>query len=99
MSLKSIEEIQFLKGTLPKSGTDVTHHLVLNATAKDQDLTEMGRRYQSVQFNDVIFTTLDDSNQHGAIYNFAQRFEAPLHSFGLGSRVPEDFEWRHVNGF
>jgi flagellar biosynthesis protein FlhF len=92
MSLKSIEEIQFLKGTLPKSGADVTHHLVLNATAKDQDLTEMGRRYQSIQFNDVIFTTLDDSNQHGAIYNFAQRFEAPLHSFGLGSRVPEDFE-------
>lgn len=92
MSMKSIEEIQFLKATLPKSSSEVTHHLVLNATAKDQDLTEMGRRYQSVQFNDVIFTALDDSIQHGAIYNFAQRFETPLHSFGLGSRVPEDFE-------
>ncbi|RYZ79800.1 MAG: flagellar biosynthesis protein FlhF, partial [Proteobacteria bacterium] len=39
------------------------------------------------------FTGLDESNQHGTIYNFMRRFDIPLHSFGIGTRVPEDFEF------
>jgi len=91
-SLRSIEEIQSLKAILPLSDERATIHLVLSATAKDQDLTEMGRRYKSIHFKDVIFTGVDDSIQHGTIYNFIRRFDVPLHSFGIGPRVPEDFE-------
>jgi flagellar biosynthesis protein FlhF len=91
-SLKTIEEIQGLKAVLPPNSINSTVHLVLNATAKDQDLTEVGKRYKSVGFKDVIFTSLDDSIHHGSIYNFVRRFEVPLHSFGIGQRVPEDFE-------
>ncbi len=92
LGMKTIEEIQFLKGVMPKESEQVTRHLVLNATSKDQDLNEMGRRYQSAHFTDVIFTSLDNSVQHGPIYNFVQNFNIPLHSFGIGTRVPEDFE-------
>jgi flagellar biosynthesis protein FlhF len=91
-SLKTIEEIQGLKAVLPNSSEGSTIHLVLSATAKDQDLSEVGRRYKSVGFKDIIFTSLDDSAHHGSIYNFVRRFEIPLHSFGIGPRVPEDFE-------
>jgi flagellar biosynthesis protein FlhF len=90
--MKSIEEIQYLKSVLPKDAENVSRHLVLNATSKDQDLNEMGRRFQSAHFNDVIFTSLDNSVQHGQIYNFIHQFGVPLHSFGIGTRVPEDFE-------
>ena len=92
LGMKTMEEIQFLKGVLPKESEQVTRHLVLSATAKDQDLNEMGRRYQVAHFDDVIFTSLDNSVQHGAIYNFVHNFKIPLHSFGIGTRVPEDFE-------
>jgi len=35
---------------------------------------------------------LDESVQHGLIYNFQKKFGTPLHSFGIGPKVPEDFE-------
>jgi flagellar biosynthesis protein FlhF len=92
LGLKSIEEIQLLKSLIPPSSVNASVHLVLNCTSKDQDLTETGRRYKSVHFSDVIFTGLDDSVQQGGIYNFAHRFASPLHSFGIGPNVPEDFE-------
>lgn len=91
-SLKTIEEIQSLKALIPNQDQNTTIHLVLNATAKDQDLTEMGRRYKSIHFKDVIFSCVDDSIQQGTIYNFIRRFNIPIHSFGIGPRVPEDFE-------
>lgn len=92
VGLKSIEEIHFLKNVIPKNMDQTTIHLVLSATNKDQDLNEMGRRYKSISFQDVIFTGLDDSTLHGSLYNFSRKFEVPLHSFGIGNRVPEDFE-------
>lgn len=91
-SLKTIEEIKMMKSLMPKRNENVSCHLVLSSTQKDQDLTEIGRRYKSLQFNDVIFSCLDDSAQPGTVYNFIRRFDVPLHSFGVGSRVPEDFE-------
>ena len=45
-----------------------------------------------MKVNDVIFTKLDESVNHGLIYDFQRSFGVPLHSFGIGSRIPEDFE-------
>lgn len=92
LSLKNIEETSFLRNVLPPSDIPATLHLVLESTAKDSDITEIGKRYKSFNPADVIFTNLELSVQHGTIYNFMKRFEIPLHSFGLGTRVPEDFE-------
>jgi flagellar biosynthesis protein FlhF len=91
-SLKTIEEIQMMKSLLPKKTEQANYHLVLSSTQKDQDLAEIGRRYKSLHFSDVIFSCLDDSAQPGTVYNFVKRFDVPLHSFGVGTRVPEDFE-------
>ena len=91
-TLKSVEENSFLRNILPPQEFQAGVHLVLEATSKDQDITEIGKRYRGHGFDDVIFTNLDQSVQHGTIYNFMKRFETPLHSFGIGARVPEDFE-------
>lgn len=93
LSLKSAEEITMLKNLLPPSSLNAKTHLVLPATAKDQDAQDLGRRYSVLGYQDVIFTDLDESVQHGTIYNFMRRFDVPLHSFGIGPRVPEDFEF------
>ena len=92
MSLKTMEEISHLRNMLPTGRWQPQTHLVLSCLAKDSDLTEMGRRYKATGFDDVIFTGLDESTQHGSIFNFMKRFSVPLHSFGTGNHVPEDFE-------
>ncbi len=93
LSLKSADELSRLKTLLPPNNLQASTHLVLPATAKDQDAQELGRRYSVLGYKDVIFTGLDESAQHGTIYNFMRNFDTPLHSFGIGSRVPEDFEF------
>ncbi|MBK9323240.1 MAG: flagellar biosynthesis protein FlhF [Bdellovibrionaceae bacterium] len=93
LSLRNSEEGLNLKRLLPPANLKAKVHLVLSTLAKDQDVTELGRRYSVLNYNDVIFTGLDESVQHGTIYNFMRRFDVPLHSFGIGTRVPEDFEF------
>lgn len=92
MSLKNMEEISAIKSLLPQQQVGCQVHLVLSCVAKDSDLTEIGKRYRVADYSDVIFTCLDESIQHGNVYNFMTRFGKPVHSFGIGSRVPEDFE-------
>ncbi len=92
LSLKTMEEISFIRNLIPSEKFPSQVHLVLSCLAKDSDLTEIGKRYKVTGFQNVIFTGLDESSQHGTIYNFMRRFSTPLHSFGIGPRVPEDFE-------
>jgi flagellar biosynthesis protein FlhF len=93
LSLRNAEEGMNLKRLMPPATLKPRVHLVLSTLAKDQDVTELGRRYSVLDYQDVIFTGLDESVQHGTIYNFMRRFDIPLHSFGIGMRVPEDFEF------
>lgn len=89
---RKIDELQMLKQVLPPAKFSPRVHLVLSATAKDQDAIELGKRFASVGFDDVIFTALDESVQHGVLINFQEAVGKPFHSFGLGPRVPEDYE-------
>ena len=92
MSLKNVEEISTLRSLLPPEKAHADVHLVLPATAKNEELYQAGKRFRVCNFTDVIFTGLDEAIQHGSIYNFMKTFDVPLHSFGVGNRVPEDFE-------
>jgi flagellar biosynthesis protein FlhF len=92
LSMKTMEEISAVRNLIPPEKFQPQAHLVLSCLAKDADLTEMGKRYRAAEFKDVIFTALDESNQQGTVYNFMKRFQIPLHSFGVGTRVPEDYE-------
>lgn len=92
LGLKSVEELSWVKNLLPPKELEPALHLVLSCLTKDSDLTEIGKRYKVTDFKDVIFTNIDESIQHGSIYNFMTRFHVGIHSFGCGPKVPEDYE-------
>lgn len=92
LSLKNQDEIEALNRLLPPAIVNPRFHMVLNATFKDADVMETSRRYSILGVDDVIFTCLDESTQHGTIYNFTRRTQIPLHSFGVGPKVPDDLE-------
>lgn len=92
MQLREIDEIHHLKSLLPPDGYAPITHLCVSATRKDGDVDDLARRYKVAEPNDLIFTNLDQSVQHGIIYNMQRRTGLPLHSFGIGNRIPEDFE-------
>lgn len=89
---RSPDEMQELKRVLPPSSFNTTTHLVISATSKDQDAIELGKRFASIGFDDIIFTALDESLQHGVLLNFQNFIGKPFHSFGIGPKIPEDFE-------
>jgi flagellar biosynthesis protein FlhF len=86
------DEMYKLKEILPPGYMHPHIHLVISAVSKDQDAIELGKRFSTVGFDDVIFTALDESFQHGVMINFQAAIGKPFHSFGTGPRVPEDFE-------
>lgn len=91
LSLRDSEELSLLKSLLPMN-TQIESHLVLSAVAKNSDIEEACRRYDQVNFDSLIFNHLDEASNHGTIYNSMRHFEKPLHSFGVGPRLPEDVE-------
>ena len=92
LQLRDLEEIHLMKSLLPPSEAQACCHLTVSATTKDGDAFEIARRYKVAEFNDLIINNLDQSVQHGIIYNLQAKTGKPLHSFGIGSRIPEDFE-------
>lgn len=91
--LKRQEDMNILKNLIPTGRLDKKIHLVLSVTGKDLDLREYGRRYSLFNYNDVIFSGLDESLHHGSIFNFMRDFDIPLHSFSIGPKIPEDYEY------
>ena len=92
LALKTTSELDTLKQLLPPVEYGRRIHYTQSVLSRDDQAFEAARRYQSLGFHDVIITNLDESVQHGLIYNFQSEFGVPLHSFGVGSRIPEDFE-------
>jgi flagellar biosynthesis protein FlhF len=92
LQLRDLDEIHLLKSLLPPDGNAPIAHFCASATTKDGDAYEMARRYRVTDYNDLMFTNLDQSVQHGIIYNLQRKTGKPLHSFGIGPRIPEDYE-------
>lgn len=93
-SLREVDEIQRLRSLLPQtpSTSDLRVHLCLSATMKETDAMETLRRFRVANLTDLIFTGLDLCVQYGVIPTLQLKSGLPLHSFGVGSRIPEDFE-------
>ncbi len=92
-SLKEIDQIEKLRDVLPNETVPCERHLVLSAGIKEKDAFEITERYKVAKPTDVIFTKLDEAISHGLIYNFQRKYDLPLHSFGIGPKLPEDYEF------
>jgi len=74
-------------------GTRQVHSfLVLNATAKDEDLKQTIQHFRPLDPHSLIFTKLDETMSHGCIVNQLLRFPYGVSYLGTGQRVPEDIE-------
>lgn len=92
LNLRTQDELNYLKRMSPPVFKSMRIHLVLSAMSKDSDLLDCVKRYETFGFNDVIFTSLDEASMHGNIYNFVRKVATSLFGFGIGPKVPEDFE-------
>ncbi len=68
-------------------------HLVLSARNKYEDLQGVLNNFATLNVTDVIFNHLDETVQNGNVYSFNKISKLPLFAFGIGQRIPEDFEY------
>lgn len=81
---------------------EVSHFLVLSATAKDEDLRQVIQRFRPLGPESLIFTKIDETLTPGTILNPLLRFPYPLSYLGVGQRVPEDLvraTHKRISGF
>ena len=91
-SLKKMSEVDELQFLLPPELGGRAIHYVQSVFAKDEDAEAVLERYRQIPLTDLVFTHLDESRHHGLIYNLHRMSGLPLHSFGIGRDLPEDFE-------
>ena len=67
-------------------------HYVQSVLSREAEMDCAIGLFSRLGIDDIIFTRLDESVQHGIILNVQRKHELPLHSFGIGSDIPEDIE-------
>jgi flagellar biosynthesis protein FlhF len=85
-------EADYCQDILGSKDMNHRHHLVLSATYPRQMLQDLINRADMFACDDLIVTHLDECQHFGALFSLMQEMALPLHSFGLGTRMPDDFE-------
>jgi len=71
---------------------EVETHLVLSATTKPRDLSDIAQRFEPLKPGRLIFTKLDETSTYGPILSTLVRIKRPLSYLGTGQEVPQDLE-------
>jgi len=71
---------------------DVETHLVLSATTKPKDLSDIALRFEPLKPSRLVFTKLDETSTYGPILSTLVRVKRPLSYLGTGQEVPQDLE-------
>ena len=90
-SQRNDEHMDDLKLLISTLNPDETH-LVLSATTKDSDLSDMIARYKSIEVNRLLFTKLDETVRVGNIMNVVNECNIPVSYFTFGQSIPDDIE-------
>jgi flagellar biosynthesis protein FlhF len=85
---ETLGQLRALLDELP----EVETHLVLSATTKPRDLTEIAARFDPLKPTRLIFTKLDETSTYGPILGTLARVKRPLSYLGTGQEVPEALE-------
>jgi flagellar biosynthesis protein FlhF len=71
---------------------DITTHLVVPASAREQELYRMAEQASQLPSLRWFFTRLDDINSFGTIAEVGGHADIPLSYWSVGRRVPDDIE-------
>lgn len=66
--------------------------LVLSATTRSKDMTEIVNSYSDIPLTKLVFTKLDETSSFGAILNVIARTQKFLSYVTIGQNVPDDIE-------
>jgi len=67
-------------------------YLVISATTKHSDIKDLLRRFETLSYEGLIITKLDESRSHGLLLNAPHWSGQPLAYLGVGQEVPRDVE-------
>ena len=79
-------QLQILKNA------DVHISLVMSLTSRESVLRQVAETYQDVEYNDLIFTKLDESIEVGSVMNLTHACQKPVAFLTDGQQVPEDIK-------
>jgi flagellar biosynthesis protein FlhF len=67
-------------------------NLILNITANQENMIETADRFGIINYDNIIFTKLDEANNFGPIYNIIDYAGKPVFYVTKGQNVPQDLE-------
>ena len=85
---RHLEELRAFLAVHPQ----LENHLLLSATTKDRDLSQIIQRFSCVPIKSYIFTKLDETDEYAPLFNQLLRDRKPLSYLTNGQNVPEDIE-------
>lgn len=93
LSLANESERRYLDEIITSTGHATTNHLVLSTLTDPKLMEDYLNNYLDMKISDICFTGLDQVAKPGLIFNINHKYKIPLFGFGLGSKIPEDFEY------
>ncbi len=72
------------------SDLPVETNLVLSMTSSFEDIIDTTIKFNSTDYDNIIFTKLDDSKNYGSIYNVIEQVGKPVSYIANGQNVPRD---------
>ena len=82
-----LELSSFFKGI-----EDLEIHLVLSAATSTNENVAAVERFSAIPVSRLIFTKIDEINDHGVVVNVSSRSNKPVSYFTMGQNVPDDIE-------
>ena len=70
----------------------VEKHLVLAATSKANDASEILDHFDQLGIDKIILTKLDETSSLGAFVELAEKWHKPFSFFTNGQKVPDDYQ-------
>lgn len=86
------EHLYELRNFLAVADTKIIKMLVLSATSKLENLLNAIHRFESVGYENLILSKMDETNTFGSILDIATATNKPISYLSTGQNVPEDLE-------
>lgn len=90
-SSKNVMQISELRALIEKTKAD-NINLVISATTKNKDIKAIVDGYNTLSYDKIIVTKLDETSSYGSIYNISKRANKPIRFLTIGQNVPDDIK-------
>ena len=88
LEYKYVQDLQ----TIINFNEEVETYLVLSLTSKLTDMKKIANQFSHINFNQFIFTKLDETSSYGSILAMIEEFQKGIAFITNGQSVPEDIQ-------